>query len=188
MSEEICKEELELREELKRKRDVLGLTNQDIADSSGLSIHAVVNFFSARSKAPSYQTMGRICRTLGVSLDQAFGIAPGTKEEDSETTQRIHELELETTRQDGEIGRLTAVQELQTEQAASKRMTHTVLICICIMLTVALAAYIVFDAADYMHGFIRGGSPGTVAIIMISVLVASVLVIGWSFIRYVRGK
>lgn len=187
MSEEICKEELELREELKRKRDVLGLTNQDIADSSGLSIHAVVNFFSARSKAPSYQTMGRICRTLGVSLDQAFGIAPD-KAEEPEATQRIHELELENTRQDGEIGRLTAVQELQTEQVASTRMTHIFLVGLCLMLTAALAAYIVIDATDSLHGFIRDGAPSPVAFIMFGVLIVSVMVIGWSVVRYIRGK
>lgn len=187
MSEETCNEALDLKDVLKDKRDALGLSNQAVADLAGLSIHTVVNYFSNRSKATSAYTVGKLCMALHVSFDRAFDITADDAAE-SESTQRIHELELENVRRDGEIGRLNAVQEMQTEQAASKRMTHTVLICICIMLTVALAAYIVFDAADYMHGFIRGGSPGTVAIIMISVLAASVLVICWSFIRYVRGK
>ena len=187
MSEDFYSGNENLKEALRAKRDVLGLSNQAVADRAGLPVNTVANYFSGRSRDGSSTTVGKICMALNVSFDHAFGIVPDEVEE-SKTTQRIHELELENTRQDGEIGRLTAVQKLQTAQAANKRMTHTVLICICIMLTVALAAYIVFDAADYMHGFIRGGAPGPVAIIMISVLAASVLVIGWSFIRYVRGK
>ncbi len=187
MSEEICNEALDLKDVLKAKRDVLGLSNQAVADLAGLSIHTVVNYFSSRSKATSAYTVGRLCMALHVSFDRAFDITADDAAE-SESTQRIHELELENVRQDGEIGRLNAVQEMQTEQAATKRMTHVILACLCLVQTVALAAYIVFDMGDHSHGFILGGVPTPPAIVMLAILAVSVIVIIWSVVRYVRGK
>lgn len=63
-------------------------------------------------------------------------------------------------------------------------MTHFVLVGLCLMLTVALAAYIIFDAGDHSHGYIINGRPTLVAIIMIGVLAVSIGVIVWAVLRY----
>ena len=53
MSEEISNESLVLKDELREKRDRLGLSNQAVADLAGLSVYTVTNYFSNRSKATS---------------------------------------------------------------------------------------------------------------------------------------
>lgn len=57
-----------------RKED-LKLTYQDISDVSGVPLSTVQNFFSKFSKAPSIYTVAPICKALGISLDEAFGIS-----------------------------------------------------------------------------------------------------------------
>lgn len=56
-----------------RKKE-LGVSSQDIADRSGLSASTVRNFLSGGNKSPSMHTVVLICKTLGVSLDDYFGI------------------------------------------------------------------------------------------------------------------
>lgn len=63
-----------IKDTLKEKRDELNLTNQDIADRSGVALNTVTNYFSSRSKSPSLYTVGPICAVLGVSIDNYFGI------------------------------------------------------------------------------------------------------------------
>lgn len=53
---------------------MLRLTHQDIADKAGLPLQTVKNFFSRASKSPSVYTVAAICRVLGISLDEVFGI------------------------------------------------------------------------------------------------------------------
>lgn len=67
---------VEIKTELKEKRDEMHLTNQDVADLSGVPLNTVTNYFSSRSKSPSIYTVGPLCAALGVSLDRYFGIAP----------------------------------------------------------------------------------------------------------------
>lgn len=56
------------------KKAALHMTAQDIADQSGVPLSTVNNFFANASKAPSIQTAAPICKVLGVSLDEYFGI------------------------------------------------------------------------------------------------------------------
>lgn len=58
----------------KEKKEELKLTQNAIAERSGLNPQTVANFFSANSKSPSVYTVGPICKALGVSLDSYFGI------------------------------------------------------------------------------------------------------------------
>lgn len=58
----------------KQKKDALGLTQQDIVDRTGVPAATVKNFFASASKAPSVYTVGPICKLLGISLDEYFGI------------------------------------------------------------------------------------------------------------------
>lgn len=57
------------------RKDALKLTYQEISDESGIPISTVQNFFSKMSKAPSIYTAAPICKSLGISLDEVFGIS-----------------------------------------------------------------------------------------------------------------
>lgn len=51
-------------------------TNQDIADESGVSVNAVSQFLRDETTKPYINTVGPICASLGVSLDEHFGVPP----------------------------------------------------------------------------------------------------------------
>ena len=67
-------ENLNLQELCRQRKEALGLTRQEIADSAGVPEATVKNFFSHASKAPSVYTVGPICAALGISLDEYFGV------------------------------------------------------------------------------------------------------------------
>lgn len=49
-------------------------TNQDVAENTDLSVGTVAQFFRGDIKNPSVYTVGPICREMGVSMDEYFGI------------------------------------------------------------------------------------------------------------------
>lgn len=58
----------------KAKAQALGVTYQQISDGANIPLQTIRNFFSRSSKAPSINTAGPICKFLGVSLDEYYGI------------------------------------------------------------------------------------------------------------------
>lgn len=82
-----------------KEREAQRKTAQTIADESGISISTVNNYFSSASKQPSVYTVGPICKSLGVSLDQYFEIVPKgedlTEREEALLTQQVgHEQDI----------------------------------------------------------------------------------------------
>lgn len=59
-------------------------TNQDIADESGVSVNAVSQFLRGETTKPYINTVGPICASLGVSLDEHFGVPPADPAESSD--------------------------------------------------------------------------------------------------------
>lgn len=59
-------------------------TNQDIADESGVSVNAVSQFLRGETTKPYIDTVGPICASLGVSLDEHFGVPPADPAEPSD--------------------------------------------------------------------------------------------------------
>lgn len=51
------------------------LSNQKVADLSGVNLSTVNNFFRAGQRSPSIDTVGPICAAVGVSMDEFFGVA-----------------------------------------------------------------------------------------------------------------
>lgn len=59
-------------------------TNQDVAENTDLSVGTVSQFFRGDIKNPSVYTVGPICREMGVSMDDYFGIPHDEPAEPSE--------------------------------------------------------------------------------------------------------
>ena len=72
---------------------MLRLTHQDIADKAGLPLQTVKNFFSRASKSPSVYTVAAICKVLGISLDEVFGISEHLTPAEETLQARNDELE-----------------------------------------------------------------------------------------------
>ncbi len=66
---------MNIQELCKIRKEELKLTYHDISDASGVPLSTVQNFFSKMSKAPSIYTVAPICKVLGISLDEVFGIS-----------------------------------------------------------------------------------------------------------------
>lgn len=74
---------------LKEARDIAGLTQQELANRSGLTQTTIYDLESGRNKKPSHETVVRVVRALqrsglaGVTAEQLFPIA---EESDRVTT------------------------------------------------------------------------------------------------------
>ena len=185
MSEEISNESLILKDELRGKRDRLGLSNQAVADLAGLSVYTVTNYFSNRSKATSAYTVGKICMALHHSFDRAFSIVPDEAEEIADLRQ-VHALELEVTRQTGEIERLKTVNAMLEGHAKGSHQSLMILICLCTVLAVALAAYLIIDANIPNAGLIKFGAMTGHAYLLVGLLALATGAIGYSVVRLMR--
>lgn len=75
------------------RKEELKLTYQDISDASGVPLSTVQNFFSKMSKAPSIYTVAPICKVLGISLDEIFGITEHLTPTEETLQARNDELE-----------------------------------------------------------------------------------------------
>ena len=61
-------------------------TNQDVAENTDLSVGTVSQFFRGDIKNPSVYTVGPICREMGVSMDEYFGIPHDEPAEPAESS------------------------------------------------------------------------------------------------------
>ena len=78
---------MNIQEVCRIRKEELKLTYQDISDVSGVPLSTVQNFFSKFSKSPP------ICKALGISLDESFGISEHLTPTEETLQARNDELE-----------------------------------------------------------------------------------------------
>ena len=137
----------------KEKAQALGINYQEIADQTGIPLQTVRNFFSTASKAPSIQTAAPICKVLGVSIDEYFGITDKlTMSEEvlsaKNDTLRAHKKELEKHLVDNDKTMKIMMDGVHTRN----RIIAVLLVLLC--LTLAYALYLDFNCIQI--GFWRG--------------------------------
>lgn len=84
---------MNIQKQCQEQKDLLRLTHQDIADKADLPLQTVKNFFSRASKSPSVYTVAAICKVLGISLDESFGISEHLTPTEETLQARNDELE-----------------------------------------------------------------------------------------------
>lgn len=125
---------------------MLRLTHQDIADKAGLPLQTVKNFFSRASKSPSVYTVAAICRVLGISLDEVFGITEHLTPTEETLQARNDELERHVDAKADTI-------EIMRRGVRIRNGVIAIMFLIIVFLTV-WCVYIDFHCIDY--GFWRG--------------------------------
>ncbi len=125
---------------------MLRLTHQDIADKAGLPLQTVKNFFSRASKAPSVYTVAAICKVLGISLDEEFGISEHLTPTEETLQARNDELERHVDAKADTI-------EIMRRGVRIRNGVIAIMFVIIAMLAV-WCVYIDFHCIDY--GFWRG--------------------------------
>lgn len=116
-----------------------------------------------------------ICRVLGISMDELFGIKGST--DVAELTEQIHELELENVQQTGDIRRLTEVNVEKDKRLYSHRPMLYALIAMCVIQAMALIGYMIFDASVMTAGLFKSARTSTFAILLIIIVLLSLVVI-----------
>lgn len=115
-------------------------TNQDIADESGVSVNAVSQFLRGETTKPYINTVGPICASLGVSMDEHFGVPPAEPAGSSDAEKLLAES--------------AALRAQLTQQQKSLHMHRLVtLILLGILLLCALA--LVVDVLSPSIGWFR---------------------------------
>ena len=103
-------------------------TNQEIAENADLSVGTVAQFFRGGIKNPSVYTVGPICREVGVSIDEYFGI------ENADTDKP--DTELEALRADNDALRSQLV--LCQKSLRMHRLVTIILLGIVVLCVIAL--------------------------------------------------
>jgi transcriptional regulator with XRE-family HTH domain len=118
-------------------------TNQDVAENTDLSVGTVSQFLRGDIKNPSVYTVGPICREMGVSMDEYFGI-PHDEPADPAEPPDAEKLRAEN----------AALRAQLSQQQKSLRMHRLVtLILLGILLLCALALLV--DVLSPSIGWIR---------------------------------
>lgn len=148
LEENISDESLALKERLKAKRDLLGLSNQAIADAADLSVHTVNNYFSNRSKATSAYVVLRIAKVLNCSIDDVCGIE--SDENPSDSSEEVNVINAQ--RQD----EIIAMQERQiTELRKDKRAGRFAIYLSALLSVIVLIYFFHFDVPNPNWGFTK---------------------------------
>lgn len=141
----------ELYEKCREIKDTLNprITNQDIAEASGKSERTVSQFLRGESPNASCETVAAICKELGVSIDEHYGIKEPSQFD--ELARKIRALESENASLRDESAILQA--HISTCKK-SIRMHRFVTAFLLIMLFFALSA-LVYDLMNPSVGWIR---------------------------------
>lgn len=121
-------------------------TNQDIADESGVSVNAVSQFLRGETTKPYIDTVGPICASLGVSMDEHFGVLPAEPAEPSEPSEPSDAEKLRA-----ETAALRAQLAQQQKSLHMHRLVTLILLGILLLCALALVA----DALIPSIGWIR---------------------------------
>ena len=166
---------------IKRAKEDQHYTIDRLVEESGVSRSAVTKLCAGTQQDPKLYNSAALCRVLGLSLDDLFGLVQPA-ESPEELTEQIHHVELKNAK----------LEATTAAQSAQIRSTHTmcyVLALFCMLLSFSLIACLVTDAQSRNTGFIRGGDLSVAAWVCIALIAGSALASAITFyvIRKERG-
>lgn len=176
------------------------ITNQDLADATGKSERTVAQFLRGEIPNASCETVASICKELGVSVDEHYGITMPEPNPDEQLTKENrtlesenHALKIQNVELIGEVENLKSEVSHQKEKAdflraqlKTRRPVIYTLMCSCAVMSFTLLVYIILDANVPDAGFIRYGRPSAAALVVIAVIAAAAIIVAWSIIHAVR--
>ncbi len=165
---------------IRKAKDEEGITVEELADRSGASFSAVSRLYSGAQTNPQLYNAVAMCKVLGLSLDELFGLQPPV-DSPSELQAKVHELKVEN-------ARLVAANEVQRTQIKSVHSICYILVFFCVFFAMSLIAYLVFDAQVRNAGLIQGGKPSVVAWVFIGLIVAAIATAGITIARIMRKE
>lgn len=168
-----------------------GITNEELAELSGISYSAVCKMQSGERDPKLYDAVA-VMKAVGISADQVFDIQPPASAP-SAMRERIHELELDNAVSSGDVVRLKQVNGLCTQRLDAvirqrdyyKRWSVFSSIFAAI-LSLFLIVYLFFDFRNPRAGFILQDGPSAFAwlvILLVSISIGVCSIVGYCVLR-----
>jgi transcriptional regulator with XRE-family HTH domain len=200
----------------KNARAEQGLTNQALSDQSGVSYSTVCKISADTQDNPKVSDAIALIDTLGLSADEVFGLQPAYErevllqrireltaenerlangtEQLSNQRDRVHKLELENVRLQGEVNRLNAINDglmrekgRLTNELASRKPIIYILLFLAGILEVSLGYYLVMDFHLGNKGLILFGQLSIYAAVLFLVFIIGLGAIAWIALRQLRA-
>ena len=149
---------------IRKAKDASGLTNQELADKSGIPYNTVCTITAGTAKQAAFPSVAAICVVLGLSLDETLGLR------DTDTSGYIRELEIENACMKKDV-------EHFKRQSTIYRPLIFGLIGICAILLCAVVGYIIFDIQLKNIGLFQFGGSTVLAAVLGIVVVAAITLI-----------
>lgn len=169
------------RETIKAAKAKKGYSLSALAEESGVAYSAVSRLCDGTQSEPKLFNAVALCKVLGISIDDTFGLRAPTEGDAEQLREQIHRLELENAELRGENGKLEVTNQMLKKEIAARKPLIYILLSLCAVLACGLGIYLVIDANIRDAGLIQFGSfsPGAwgfVAVIvaaLVSVIVAT---------------
>ena len=168
-----------------------GITNEELAELSGISYSAVCKMQSGERDPKLYDAVA-VMKAVGISADQVFDIQPPASAP-SAMQERIHELELDNAVSSGDVVRLEQVNDLCTQRldAVIRQRDHykrwSVFSSIfAAILSLFLIVYLLFDFRNPHAGFILQDGPSAFAwlvILLVAISIGVCSIVGYCVLR-----
>lgn len=165
---------------IRKAKDTSGMTLDELIERSGVAESAVRRLYTGTQSDPKLYYSAAICKTLGLSLDELFGLEQPTGSS-GDLQARNHTLEIEN-------ARLVAANESQRAQIKSTHTICYVLTFFCVLLSVSLVAYLLIDSQIKNAGLIQGGTLSVLAWAFIALISAAVISGGIAILRVIRKE
>lgn len=149
---------------IRKAKDASGLTNQEIADKSGIAYNTVCNITAGTAKQVSFHSVAAICVVLGLSLDETLGLR------DTDTSSYIRELEIKN-------AKLTEQIKHYKRFAAISRTLVFALVGVCALLLCAVIGYVLFDMSLKTVGLFQSNGIALTAAFLAVIMLAAVILI-----------
>ena len=185
--QELYESMLHYPERVRQAKDELRYTNSQIAELSGVSPFVVSKLMAGNGSEPKLYDAAAICLVMGLSLDELFGLKR-QPDDPNEMIKRIHELELTNAEQAGRIEVLTTKSAGLCSRMRDQRSVIYILICACVVLSFALVGYLLVDLNIRDAGLIQWGQFSALACIIVVLILAAVMAIGWTIARVIWRK
>ncbi len=173
-------------EEIRKGRMAKGYTLQELADKSGVPYNNVCDTNTGRNKNPNLFYSAACCKALDLSLDAITGIK--TTDSDVGDNDRLHHLEMENTRQAGEIHRLEDINAVLSAQLRARRPIIYALTAVCALLLVAVICYMTWDIQIGTAGLFQSAGMSIFAVFLGLIVLAAVAVMVYAVVTVVRKK
>ena len=158
---------------IRKAKDASGLTNQDIADKSGIAYNTVCNITAGTAKQAAFHSVAAICVVLGLSLDETLGLR------DTDTSGYIRELEIENACIKRDVAHFKRLSTIYRPLILEFIGLCTILLCITI-------GYMIFDIQSKNIGFFQSSELTLLAILLSLVVIASVVLVVYAVCVVVR--